>query len=195
MRFAVTLALFASCSPMMMTTDAGSSACSNPSKTPPNLATNALFECDGAETTFTTLGTNAKIETTTTGHSGRGLKLTVGTGAYASRFSSAWKVPVTASGTYCLTAYMKSELAGTELQLWAANTSNQVKKFVLPGPAAQWSRVPPTIVIDQAAVAGDDIFVGVDHGPTVPNPAAGAVIELDDLDLWLSPDGRCQETR
>ncbi len=194
MRFIPALMLLVGCSPMMMTIDAGTT-CSNPTKSPPNLAQNSQFECDGAQTSFSSLSAAAKVELNASGRTGRSLKLTVGDGPNGPRFSTSWKIPVTASGTYCLTGYMKSDLAGTQLQLWAANKTNQYENFVLPGPATSWSRVPPSIVIDQAAVAGDDIFIGVDKGPTVSTAAPGAVIELDDLDLWLSADGRCQEAR
>lgn len=183
------LVLMSACGPQMMTPDAGG-VCSVPVKSPPNLARNGLFECGDATLEFQSDGAGGKVESTT-GRTGKGLKFTVASGLFNNQFSSKWKLNVSTAATYCATAYVKSPAPVITMRLYAANVTNQWKEFDLPGPAADWSRIPPTIVVNQNAQPGDEVFLMfVDEGST-----AGRVIEVDDLDVWVSADGRCQEAR
>lgn len=184
------LVLMSACGPQMMTPDAGGGACSVPVKSPPNLARNGLFECGDPTLEFQSDGAAGKVESTT-GRTGKGLKFTVASGLFNNQFSSKWKLTVSTAATYCATAYVKSPAPVITMRLYAANVTNQWKEFDLPGPAADWSRIPPTIVVNQNAQPGDEVFLMfVDEGST-----AGRVIEVDDLDVWVSADGRCQEAR
>jgi hypothetical protein len=184
------LVMMSACGPQLMTPDAGGGACSVPMKSPPNLARNGLFECGDATMEFQSDGAAGKVESTA-GRTGKGLKFTVAAGLFNNQFSSKWKLAVTTAATYCATAYVKSPAPVITMRLYAANMTNQWKEFDLPGPAADWSRIPPTIVVNQNAQPGDDVFLMfVDESST-----AGRVIEVDDLDVWVSADGRCQEAR
>lgn len=191
------LVLMSACGQQMMTPDAGAT-CSVPVKSPPNLARNGLFECGDPTLEFQSDGVAGKVESTA-GRTGKGLRFTVGPSVtdagvpsfYNNQFSSKWKLAVSTAATYCATAYVKSPAPVITMRLYAANVTNQWKEFDLPGPAADWSRIPPTIVVNQNAQPGDEVFLMfVDEGST-----AGRVIEVDDLDVWVSADGRCQEAR
>lgn len=184
------LVMMSACGPQMMTPDAGGGACSVPVKSPPNLARNGLFECGDPTLEFQSDGAAGKVESTT-GRTGKGLKFTVAAGLFNNQFSSKWKLTVSTAATYCATAYVKSPAPVITMRLYAANVTNFWKEFDLPGPAADWSRIPPTIVVNQNAQPGDEVFLMfLDESST-----AGRVIEVDDLDVWVSADGRCQEAR
>ena len=47
------------------------------------------------------------------------------------------------------------------------------------------------VKLDVTVKAGDELSVGIEDKTNTP----GTVIELDDVDLWVSADGRCQESR
>lgn len=188
--FALFLLLAAACGPSMMPTPDAGTPCGVPEKSPPNLARNGLFECGDPTLEFQSDGAAGKVEVTQ-GRTGKGLKFTVAQGLFNNQFSSKWKLTPTANSTYCATAYVKSPAPVITMRLYAANRTNQWKEFDLPGPKPDWSRLPPTIVVNQNAVPGDDVFLMfVDESST-----AGTVIEVDDLDVWVSADGLCRETR
>jgi len=178
------------CGPQTMATPDAGATCSVPVKSPPNLARNGLFECGDPTLEFQSDGAAGKVERAA-GRSGNGLKFTVAAGLFNNQFSSKWKLAVTEGATYCATAYVKSTAPVVTMRLYAANRTNQWKEFDLPGPVTDWARIPPSIVVDQRAQPGDEVFLMfVDEGAT-----AGRVIEVDDLDVWVSADGRCQEAR
>jgi hypothetical protein len=184
------LVLMSACGPQVMTPDSGAATCTVAMKSPPNLARNGSFDCGDGTMEFQSDGAGGKVESTA-GRTGKGLKFTVGTGLFNNQFSSKWKLPVSTAATYCATAYVKSPAPTITMRLYAANVSNIWQEFDLPGPAADWSRLPPTIVVNRTARPGDDVFLMfVDEGST-----PGRVIEVDDIDVWVSSNERCQEVR
>lgn len=184
--------LTAACGPMMTTPDAGA-MCSVPVKSPPNLARNGLFECGDPLVEFKALDANAKVEVTT-GRSGKGLKFTTSSGIYGNRFGSEWKIVAPAAATYCLNVWIKSTSTATTVRLYGLTPNSGAAtglQFDMPGPVTTWSKVPPNVKLDVAVKAGDEVSVGVEDKTNT----AGTVIEVDDFDLWVSADGRCQEAR
>lgn len=186
------LLLLVACGPMTPSSDAGmTGACSVPAKTPPNLARNGSFDCPNPTAEFRALGTGATVEVTP-GRSGNGLKLTTSSMVFGNRFGSEWKVVAPAAGTYCINAWMKSTSTATTLRLFGAAPGMAAGvQFDMPGPLTTWSKVPPNVKLDVTVKAGDEVSVSVED----KSNTAGTVIELDDVDLWVSPDGRCQEAR
>jgi hypothetical protein len=188
--WAVPVVLLSACGQMQMTVDAG---CAVPVLTPPNLARNGLFECGDAKAEFSSLNTSATVEVTP-GRSGNGLKLTTSAGLYGNNFGSAWKVTATAPATYCLVTWLKSTSAATTVRLLKYNPSSgngQNLDFTMPGPLTSWTKVPPNVKHFAQLTAGDELSVVISD----KNAGAGTVIEVDDLDLWVSADGRCEESR
>lgn len=191
--FLLVTAALVGCGPMTTTaTDAGTT-CATATKSPVNVARNAEFECGDPTTEFKPLGTNSTVKSST-GRSGKGLTFTTGAGLYGNRFGSDWKVIAPAAATYCLTAWIKSTSTATTVSVFsqtpgsgAANTS----QFNMPGPVTSWSKVPPNVKLDITVKAGDELTLSVDDKTNT----VGTVIEVDDLDLWISADGRCNETR
>lgn len=180
------------CGPQMTTPDAGA-ACSVPEKTPPNLARNGLFECGDPLAEFKSLDANAKVEVST-GRSGKALKFTTSSGVYGNRFASEWKVVAPVAATYCLNVWIKSTSTATTVRLYSITPNSGSAtglQFDMPGPVTAWSKVPPNVKLDVAAKAGDEVSVGIEDKTST----AGTVIEIDDVDLWVSGDSRCQEAR
>ncbi|MCU0700404.1 MAG: hypothetical protein MUC96_28165 [Myxococcaceae bacterium] len=183
--------LVAACGPMPMTPDAGGS-CASALKTPPNLAPNAEFECAGTPP-FRALGTGSRVETVT-GRSGQALRFTTASGLFNNSLTSEWKVVATGTATYCLTAWLKSTSTATVLRLTRFQpTSGQGlnQDFTSPGPLTTWTKAPPNVKLDLSVSAGDEVTVSVNDR----TETAGTVIELDDVDLWQSASGRCDEAR
>lgn len=190
--FVLTSLLALACGPQMMTPDAGAT-CSVPTKSPPNLARNGLFECGDPLLDFKALDVNAKVEVST-GRTGKALKFTTSSGVYGNRFASEWKVVAPAAATYCLNVWMKSTSTATTVRLYGITPNSGSAtglQFDMPGPVTTWSKVPPNVKLDVAAKAGDEVSVGIEDKTST----AGTVIEIDDVDLWVSGDGRCQEAR
>jgi hypothetical protein len=183
-------ALLCGCGTGVMTPDAGA-PCSSAAKTPPNLAVNAEFECPDATRSFGTLDPVATIAPVD-GRTGKALRFTTSSGVYGNRFSSTWKAKAPAAGTYCLTAWLKSTSTATVVRFYggpAGQASGNM--FAMPGPVTSWAKVPPNVKLDVSVRAGDDLFVEVAERTST----AGSVIDLDDLDLWASASGRCDEPR
>lgn len=186
------LLLLVACGPMTSTMDAGmTGACMGPAKTPPNLAPNGTFDCPNPTAEFRALGTGATVEVTS-GRSGNALKFTSSAMVFGNRFGSTWKIVAPSAGTYCINAWMKSTSTATTLRLFGAAPGMATGfQFDMPGPLTTWSKVPPNVKLDVTVKAGDEVTVSVEDKTNT----AGTVIELDDVDLWVSPDGRCQEAR
>ncbi len=178
------------CGPMTVTPDAGTS-CSSAAKTPPNLAVNAEFECPDPTRSFGTLDPVATIAQVD-GRTGKALRFTTSSGVYGNRFSSTWKAKASVAGTYCLTAWLKSTSTATIVRFYGGPAGQaRGNMFAMPGPVANWSKVPPNVKLDVTVGAGDELFVEVAERTNT----AGSVIDLDDLDLWASASGRCDEAR
>ena len=185
------LLVLSGCGPQTVTPDAGPAVCQTLTKSPPNLARNAEFECGDPTLEFQGVGTAATV-VATTGRSGKGLKLTTAPGLYNDRFSSMWKVIAPAAGKYCLKAWVKGTAPTISARLSAAgNGFVGGNDFNLPGPVAAWTKLPPNVKLDADAKAGDEVTV-VFFDKTA---TAGSVIEIDDLDLWVTTEGQCNDAR
>lgn len=184
--------LASACGPNSMTMDAGTT-CSVPTLNPPNLARNGLFECGDPTLEFKALDPNSKVEVST-GRSGKGLKFTTANGIYGNRLGSEWKVIAPAAASYCLRVWIKSTSTATTVRFYGLTPNSGVasgNQFDMPGPVTTWSQVPPNVKLDVSVKAGDELSVGIEDKTNKP----GTVIEFDDVDLWVSADGRCQESR
>lgn len=178
---------------MMMMTDSGAMCLVGPAKTPPNLARNGSFECGDPLADFKALDANAKVEVSS-GRSGKALKFTTSSGVFGNRFGSEWKLIAPAAATYCLNVWIMSTSTATTVRLYSITPNSGSAtglQFDMPGPVTRWAKVPPNVKLDVAAKAGDEVSVGIEDKTNT----AGTVIEIDDVDLWVSGDGRCQEPR
>lgn len=159
----------------------------------PNLARNGSFEAPDSGTEFKSLNQNARVGLTR-GRTGNALKLTTASGLYGNSFGSEWKVVAPAAGTYCLITWMTSTSTATVVRLlkFSPSTGNgENLDFTMPGPLTMWTKVPPNVKHSASLATGDELSVVI----TDRTASASTVIEVDDIDLWLSPDGRCEDTR
>lgn len=163
--------------------------CPRSTLTPPNLIPNAEFECLGGP--LFTAGSGTGLVEPGVGRGGSGLRFTVGPGLFGNQFSSAWRVRLDRRGMYCLRAFVRgtATVISTRLYVGAQGTATG-QMFDQPGPLPSWQRIPPTLpALSFEAQRDDEVFLTfVD-----PTQTAGATIEVDDLDLFLSEDGTCRD--
>lgn len=174
------------CGPSVGPADAGPSLS-------PNLARNGSFEAPDSGTEFKSLNQNATVGLTA-GRTGKALKLTTSSGLYGNSFGSEWKVVAPAPGTYCLVTWMTSSSTATIVRLlrFSPSTGNgENLDFTMPGPLTTWTKVPPNVKHSATLATGDELSVVISDRTATAN----TVIEIDDLDLWLSADGRCEDAR
>jgi hypothetical protein len=185
-----------SCGTCAGTSDAGRQApesdggmsCSEPIRTPANLFPNGDFEC-GSTPPFQSSGGSGRVAFVQ-GRAGRALRFTVAPGLNNNEFATS-PFRLEQAGTYCARAYVRGSATAIVLRLYVGPPGAALgEMFVVPGPKANWSKLPPTLnAVQVLARAGDEgLLVFAD-----PNHGAGATIEVDDVDVWLSQDGLCRE--
>jgi hypothetical protein len=199
--FAAALSLFACGSPSNGNdggTDGGNSACDGTALTPPNLIHNNGFECGGASpaewgAVFGTLDFPSGGA-----HTGmRNARITAGSNGDA-RF--AYNPDVIDDGgmaVLCGHAWVKGTTPFMKMRLLVVDGTN-VNAFEVSSPGgADWIRVLPSVNLGPAANAGAqkvelefESQVGRSDGM---NSIAGDTLEIDDVDVWISPNGQCHE--
>jgi hypothetical protein len=193
MRFALralpALALLAACGPTNGSLDGGGggSACA-PLKSPPNLLVNPGFDCAGKETEWGAVyGDYALVSG---GRSGNAGQVTV-TNAIGGRFGPVNPVATASKATtYCATAWMKGTAPFANLKLFRETDTNP-PQFSSPIDAA-WIRLPPSLVLSETAPAGEKVYVLF---ATDNRAHLGDTLIVDDVDVWESASGKCDESR
>ena len=178
--------------------DGGNSACDGPALDPPNLIHNNGFECGGANPAewgpvFGTLDFP-----TGAAHSGmRNARVTAGSNGDA-RFAYNPDVADDAgTSMFCAHAWVKGTTPYMKMRLLVISGGNFVSNdFSAPGGGATWTRVPPSVNLNApnngAAQVQLEFESQTGRGDGM-NSVAGDTLEVDDVDVWISPDGSCHE--
>lgn len=199
----VCLASLAACSPpiTILPVDSGISVnnCNTSTQNPPNLIPNAGFEC-GAENWGAIFGT---FEVVDGGRSGKAGKIVVN----AAGGRMALLPDVVKNGgtkTYCATAWIQGTVPFMKLRLLRdSNGGGQSFEFSEQGPAltgapTDFHRVPPTLVVkvpNQDATRIQLVIEAQTNRSDGMSAQPGQYLLVDDVDVWVSPDGMCQEVR
>jgi hypothetical protein len=188
---AVACILVACGPPQTVVPDAGDD-CNGPTKTPPNLVKNPGFECGGdapAEWSpfFGDLAFVADA------HSGSRAAKVTATANGSGQFSYAPVVVTAADGakTYCAAAWMKGSTPNARLSL-LVDVGGGGTEYTFTSPiSGAWIRLPPTTNLQVPAPRDGKVYLRFQ----MKDATAGDTLLVDDLDVWESGDGRCQETR
>lgn len=183
---ALLLLALAACGPTTSPPDAG--GCQEAALSPPNLVSNAGFECGGAAPAEwqQQYGT---LELVADAHGGaRAAKVTatgtLGQFAYATPVFTATK-----GGTWCARAWMKGTVASAKLSVMV-DTGGGGTDYTQNAPlSASWLRVPTGNNLQVPATAGAKVYLRF----VMNTPKAGDTLVVDDVDLWESGDGLCRE--
>jgi hypothetical protein len=165
-----------------------------PAKTPPNLLANGSFECGaaGPEGFFAKDGELALA--TGDAHQGsRSVKLTVpATGATDVTLAASGNVATNlGNATYCGTAWVKGTVSDARLVL-RRSTSGAVEDLTFTGPVTgTWARLPPNLVVKAPGANGNALLLLVQS----KNGKPGDTLFVDDVDVWVSASGACDEVR
>lgn len=164
--------------------DAG---CSGAPRSPANLMVNGGFECGGDSPTewmavngvmtFITSGASegtraAKIVSDATGTGGVG--------------SSAPVVKATSGKNYCINARVKGTASDVRLEVFGMSLTSAASPLASPD---KWVRVPPTTNLLIREPIDQQLYVKVRANAS----QAGDTLIVDDIDLWESTDGKCNE--
>ena len=196
MRLAVVacLVLVACGSPTSPGTDAGVDAggCDGPVKSPPNLVKNPGFECGGdAPAEWSPFF--GDLTFVADAHSGTRAAHVTAISNGSAQFSYA-PIVVTASGaarTYCATAWMKGTSPNAKLSL-LVDVGGGGTEYTFTSPVnGTWIRLPPSTSLKVPAPVNGKVYLRFQ----MKDGVAGNVLLVDDLDVWESADGRCQEPR
>jgi hypothetical protein len=115
----------------------------------------------------------------------------VAPGLLNNEFAARDRIQFDQTGTYCARASARGTATAIVLRLYVGTSGQtQGEMFVMPGPQASWSRLPPTTsALRVSARAGDEGLVVFSD----LNRVIGATIEVDDVAVWFSRDGLCRE--
>ncbi len=184
--FVVCLVSVSACGVAAPTTDAG---CSNGVKSPPNLMINGGFECGGAAPAEW-MGVNGSLSFVTTGASegSRAAKVTSDASGTGGVGSTTAVVPKTSGKTYCINAKVKGTAADVRLEVFGSLLTSFGSPLSSPDV---WVRLPPTTNLEIREPADQALFVKV----RAQGGAAGDTVIVDDIDLWESPSGKCDQQR
>jgi hypothetical protein len=179
-------------------TDGGAdTTCDGAPLTPPNLIHNNTFECGGANPSEWGSVYGTLDFPSGSAHTGsRNARVTAASNGDA-RFTYNPDVADSAgTATFCAHAWVKGTTPYMKMRLLVINGTNFVSnEFAAPG-GSTWQRVPPSINLDapnNGATKVQLVFesqVGRSDGM---NSKAGDTLEIDDVDVWISPDGNCHE--
>lgn len=174
--------------------DAG--ACLDTSKTPPDVISNYSFECGGAApaewtAVYGTLSYPA-------GHTGRAAQLTVDSAGGRMAYTPALGASGTTT-TYCITAWVSGTTPFMKMRVLKQSGPSNFTEYDFSAPAGSiWSRIPPTTAL---AIPFDNaqglqlLFEAQQGRPDGMNAQVGDTLLVDDVDLWQSASGRCDEAR
>ncbi len=168
----------------------GSDAGCRPSKTPAELVENPSFECGSAtEAThwFAKFGTAEVVSDAHTGS--RAVKLTVPDGVEASLVYELDVAKNLGTGTYCSTVWVKGTTKAMELVLRKVNPNEDTSFAGVPSD--KWERVPPNIINSTEGKDAQRMLLLINTRYGKP----GETLLIDDVDVWVSPSGKCDEPR
>jgi hypothetical protein len=173
----------------------GAAACTAV-KSPPNLVANSSFECGSPEPDAWFARDGALALVSSGAKEGqRAVQLTVPASG-ATDVTLAYS-PDVATGlgqsTYCATAWMKGTVPDARLILRRVKGS-AIDDFTFSAPIATepgWVRLPPSLRLEAPGNGADRLLLLAQSR----NGQAGQTLLVDDVDVWISTSGRCDETR
>jgi hypothetical protein len=179
-------ALLAACPGPDTTTDGGT--CADGSNASfPNLAPNPAFECGAPPE-----GWNAPLLGTlevSAGRSGNAAKVTAKTTTQGvvSLTSTAPVATTPLNGTWCVSAWMKGTAENAVIILRRDQGGGRLldESFFQP-LTGNWTKISNSARLD-----GTDVNLYVAAGMRAPQK--DQVVEVDDVQVWKSPSGRCDE--
>jgi hypothetical protein len=185
--FGLILLALSGCGPTSLTTDAGSEvSCRETGKTPENLLMNPGFECGATPTEWAASYGTASFPAE--GRSGRAAKVVAD--AAGGRLGYVLDV-VTASrpATYCARAWVKGTAPYMRLSLVAPSPTETSNDQL----TSSWKQVPYAraklqsgeklqLLLEVQTARGDGL-----------NAKPDDVLYVDDVDVWESASGRCNE--
>lgn len=168
--------------------DAGSN-CGAGAKTPRNLVPNPGFECGD-------LGwapQSGTLEAVSDARSGtKAVKLTAsstGAGVFAYATPIVTNAP---ADHYCATAWVKGTVGNAKLSILTnKNGVGTDTTFSSPVATTTWIRLPPSTVLAVPNASGMSLYVRL----LLSQGSAGDTLLVDDVDVWESADGKCNEPR
>lgn len=181
-----------SCGPPERNGVPDSGVCDGPARQPPNLVVNPGFEC-GGDSPAEWSPFFGELAFVAEAHSGaRAARVTAASNG-AGQFSYT-PVVATATGaakTYCAAAWMKGTTPNARLSL-LVDVGGGGTEYTFTSPiSGTWIRLPPTTNLQVPAPRDAKVYLRFQMKDAV----AGNELLVDDLDVWESADGRCQETR
>lgn len=165
-----------------------------PAKTPLNLLANGSFEC-GATSPDGFFAKDGELALAAgDAHQGsRSVKLTVpATGVTDVTLAANGNVATNlGNATYCGTAWVKGTVSDARLVL-RRSISGAVEDFTFAGPVTgSWARLPPSIVVKAPGANASSLLLLVQSR----NGKPGDTLFVDDVDVWVSASGACDEVR
>ena len=178
------LVLVAACGPA----STAAIGCNGAVKNPPNLMINGGFEC-GGDAPVEWHGINGTLSFVTSGASEgtRAAKVVSDSSGLGGVGSTAAVVAKTSGKTYCINAMVKGTASDVRLEVFGSLLTS----FASPAGSDAWVRMPPTTNWEINEPADQALFVKV-HAQ---GANAGDTVLVDDIDLWESPTGKCDQTR
>lgn len=171
----------------------GGAGCA-PAKTPPNLLANGSFECSatGPEGFFARDGELTLVAGE--GRAGsRSARLTIPQAGPTDVTLAATGNVATNLGanTYCATAWVKGTVSDARLVL-RRSSGGAVEDFTFSGPVTStWQRLPPSLVVKASGANAPALLLLVQSR----NGKPGEALFVDDVDVWVSGSGACDEVR
>jgi hypothetical protein len=178
-------------------TSGGDAGCVDTSKSPPDLISNYSFECGGsAPTEWTAVYGTLSFPA---GHTGRAAQLTVDSAGGRLAYN-----PTLAAGggsnTFCVTAWVSGTAPYMKLRVLKQSGPGNFTEydFNAPSGGSIWSRIPPTTAL---AIPFDNaqglqlLFEAQQGRADGMNAKVGDTLLIDDVDLWQSTSGKCDEAR
>ena len=150
---------------------------------------NGSFECGGAAPAEW-MGVNGTLSFVTTGASdgSRAAKVVSDASGTGGIGSTSPVVAKTSGKTYCINAKAKGTAADVRLEVFGSLLTSFGSPLSSPDA---WVRLPPTTNLEVREPADQSLYVKV-HAQ---GAAAGDTVIVDDIDLWESPTGKCDQVR
>lgn len=178
------------CGSAPSTPDAGDS-CASPTRSPPTLVANSGFEC-GGEKPAEWSAIYGTLSMATEGHSGARAGQVTADGL-GGRFSYTGPVATNsgAQRTWCGAAWMKGTTPNAKLTLMADSSGGGTAYSFTSPINGTWIRLPLSTNLQAPVPSGSRLLLLFE----MKDQKAGDTLLVDDVDVWESPDGKCQEVR
>jgi hypothetical protein len=190
---AVCLVVLGCGSPPIVTPDAGNTFCVG-QHLPPNLVQNWGFDCSGAAAPEWAAIYGKLDFPDGAGRKGsRAARLVVSDETLA-RFSTATPIPTEPTKTYCLSAWARG--TAPHMRLTVVHDNASTLSFASPVPK-DWGKIPPSPfrVRNPSGSSIQPMFEIQTSRPDSENAKVGDTLLIDDVDVWESSSGLCDETR